>query len=167
MQGLEIVSAKTVNEIYGESFTAIWNAARDKKVFSGRIYARKTPPWMRKSDVFVHCTNSNYSTPFNMLKLPTKSAIREPGNRNLAMAIIATIIEREESVAPYLKYLIRQNGIVLPTRNESQGTFPRSLDTYHNLPTQEYQNRSDNALTMNSRDAMNNEEMYKDSPRGS
>ena len=88
MRHLEKASGKALTEIYGQLFTRLWNTGREEKVVTGRItYARMTPLWMTKPVVFVYGKKQNASTPFNSLKLPTKSEIRGPGNRNLVMAL--------------------------------------------------------------------------------
>lgn len=123
MKQLEKVGSKTVTDIYGQLITDLWNKGRDKKVVSGRItYARMTPPWMAKPVVFVHGSNQNSSTAFNLLKLSTKSEIRDPSNRKLAMAIIATFFKLEKPLSLYLAYILRKNCIELPAQHHYQST---------------------------------------------
>ena len=65
-----------------------------KKVVVGRTtYARMTPPWLTTPVAFVHGSNQNSSTPFKMLKTPTKIEIRDSSSRTLAMVIIAKLLK--------------------------------------------------------------------------
>lgn len=103
MAQLSKLDGKSVTEIYGQMFTAIWKKGHEKKLVTGRIiYARITPPWLRVPVVFLYGQNNNESTIFALRRLPTKSEIREAGNHNLSLSVLATFLRIEISVCPPL-----------------------------------------------------------------
>lgn len=123
MKTMEESGMQNVVQLYGELFARIWNTGREKKLVKGRIsYARMTPPWLRNRVVFVHGQNRNVSSPFAAGKLPTKSEIRESGNKDLALAIIDTFLRKEKSVYEYLTFLLEKKGITVPLDDNSSST---------------------------------------------
>ena len=83
-----------------------------------------------------------------MGKLNTKTEIHDARNRNLVFAIIATFIQRETSVEPYLTSLLRKNGIQILTGEESTSTNDLTTATENILTLRSFVCENSNAASL-------------------
>jgi len=104
-----------IAEVYAELFNALWEMGRKKRRVQGRsVYAKMTPPWLQQNVIFIHGANGNVSLPFTHGVLPRKKQIKDRKFQFIGEVILDTILQKEELLAPYLLYLLREAGMSIP-----------------------------------------------------
>jgi len=120
-----------IADIYTDLFTALWEKGRTNGEVTGRLtYSRMTPPWLRHNVIFIHGQNRNASLPYTLRVLPKKKQIKDKNFKFIGRAILDTILRREESMAPYLRRLLREAGCNITDEHIENATPRRNADLH-------------------------------------
>lgn len=81
-----------------------------------------TTSWLRSDVIFVYGLNRNKSIAYSERRLPIKTALREPGSRNLAIACLDTILRKDNYLSSQLLSTLRNSGISITFYDNSVST---------------------------------------------
>ena len=104
-----------------------------------------TPPWLRGNVAFIDGANRNAKIPFTQKSLATKNQIREKGNPYIGAAILDTFLRKEKETLPYLLFLLRNEGMLLPecterdSPNDMREDVVPSMNVETNITNQPHQ----------------------------